>query len=85
MGIPSPSPKQALKKIICSYAALGGDKPDFIVKCPTEQNGQRVMSLPVSLFIKSTAERTEITVAFAPVSALHNGSFFFLTADARNP
>jgi hypothetical protein len=74
-----------LKKIISSYAVLGGGKPDIIVKCPTEQKGQRVMSFPVSLFIKSTGERTVITVAFAPVSALHNGSFFFLTADARNP
>jgi hypothetical protein len=76
--------KARIKKI-CSYAAIGGDKPEEMVKCPIPQNVQRVISLPVSFFIKSATESFILTVTVAPVSFLHKASFFRLTAEARKP
>jgi len=84
-GHNSPLPKTGIERKICSYAAFGGGKPDTIVKCPTPQVGQRVMSLPVSFLIKSTAESFTLTVTVAPVSIMHSTSIFFFTAEARNP
>ena len=79
-----PLPKTGFEKIY-SYEANGGESPDTMVKCPTPQRGQRVISIPVIFIIISTVDSFDFTIIFAPVSFLQSVNFFFFTAEARNP